>query len=343
MHKFSVTADFQICYLGLTSERPFSSIFNYVFNFPRSCIRKCQDTNVVEKELKKLLDVYGSNDLVSLSGLRRAVCLLVGRNEMVSGEQQDSKEFIDRLLETINPMFTNLFRFEERSEYKFKINGELRNCPLCNIPIEGRIDYDKRFHGLHIPAVNSRLRVRDLLRMSLEPIENDERRCAYCCPHISSCPGTDETCRKHRYVETLDVTGFSKFIFLHLNRFERDNYGGVRKNKTEIVVDDEIVINDDTFKVAGGIYHSGEADAGHYVSVVKLGNEWILFDDSFTPKVCSIREDLRGFQIYILMYKKVSVTELHGNISFSETSSENLEQISSVKTHLEIDLDRCQK
>ena len=70
---------------------------------------------MVEKELKKLLDVYGSNDLVSLSGLRRAVCLLVGRNEMVSGEQQDSKEFIDRLVETINPIFMNLFRFVERS------------------------------------------------------------------------------------------------------------------------------------------------------------------------------------------------------------------------------------
>ena len=28
---FSVTVDFQICYLGVTSERPFSSIFNYVF------------------------------------------------------------------------------------------------------------------------------------------------------------------------------------------------------------------------------------------------------------------------------------------------------------------------
>ena len=109
---------------------------------------------MVEKELKKLLDVYGSNDLASLSGLRRAVCLLVGRNEMVSGEQQDSKEFIDRLLETINPMFTNLFRFEERSEYKFKINGELRNCPLCNIPIQGRIDHGKTFHRLHIPAIH---------------------------------------------------------------------------------------------------------------------------------------------------------------------------------------------
>ena len=43
------------------------------------------------------------------------------------------------------------------------------------------------------------------------------------------------------------------------------------------------------------------------------------------------------------MYKKVFVTCLQGNISFSETSSENLEQISSVKTHFEIDWDRCQK
>ena len=43
------------------------------------------------------------------------------------------------------------------------------------------------------------------------------------------------------------------------------------------------------------------------------------------------------------MYKKVSVTGLHGNISFSETSNENLEQISRVKTNFEIDWGRCQK
>ena len=91
-------------------------ILTYVVLYlSRSCIRKCQDPNLVENELKKLLDVYGSNDLISLGDLRRSVSLFLGKNEMVSGEQQDCKEFIDDLLSAINPMFTNLFKFEERS------------------------------------------------------------------------------------------------------------------------------------------------------------------------------------------------------------------------------------
>ena len=250
--------------------------------------------------------MYGSNDLISLGNLRRSVSLFLGKNEMVSGEQQDSKEFIDDLLAAINPMFTNLFKFEERSECKFKINGELSNCPLCNIPIGDKIS-KKTFHGLPIPAGNSCLRVSDLLRISLEPIENPERKCAYCCPHISICPGTDETCRKHRFVEKTKIGNISQYIFLLLDRFEKDDYGRDRKNRTEIEIDNEIIINDECFEVAGGIYHTGELNAGHYVGVVKQGNEWILLNDENLPKKISIKEDLKDFQSYLLIYQKVYV------------------------------------
>ena len=176
-----------------------------------------QCRNDVEKELKVIIQAYGTNKTLSLAGLRSAVGSLRGDPRISSGEQMDAGDFLLGLLQSIDENVYYLFELEEAVEPKFLIKNVPSNCPICNIPIEYYTELTSLLILTIPPATNGSLRVSTLLENYGIQGEPGERRCSYCCPHgDGTCPRTAETCKMLNYVETRRITKTSNYLLLQL-------------------------------------------------------------------------------------------------------------------------------
>ena len=109
-----------------------------------------QNFSVVQKELKSILDNEGSAKSVSAHSLRQKVGERCHKQEMYSGQQNDSLEFLEYLLQCLDPSVASLFGFRTRHRVRYIISGLEKACPICgHLPPES--DHNDRVLKIGFP------------------------------------------------------------------------------------------------------------------------------------------------------------------------------------------------
>ena len=88
-------------------------------------------------------------------------------------------------------------------------------------------------------------------------------------------------------------------LVVHVKRFDARN----RKIDTKIDVEKVMTIFGTTYHLVAMSIHYGSAQGGHYISVVGLGNEWTVVNDTTAHSITE--HDLNGYNPYICLYKKL--------------------------------------
>ena len=65
-----------------------------------------------------------------------------------------------------------------------------------------------------------------------------------------------------------------------------------------------MIIEGRNFELRGVIYHSGTANGGHYISIIRLNDGWYLCNDGTITKLENIENYLNYGYIYLYVKQK---------------------------------------
>ena len=130
--------------------------------------------------------------------------------------------------------------------------------------------------------------------------------------YYSDAAGQNVTARR-----TSRVTRLGDFLFVQLHRFDWDGGAGVRVKRGEPVdvgleFDFGVALEtceSSPYEVVGLIEHYGTAEAGHYLSVLKVGTRWVWANDSHIEFISEDSVKRRCRQAYVLLYRRKGFVE----------------------------------
>lgn len=117
-----------------------------------------------------------------------------------------------------------------------------------------------------------------------------------------------------RYV----LVNMPKYLFLTVSRFKYDGRGSKLMNRLQIANNFSITTPvdiqkrtsiDNRYILRGLVLHHGRTlDSGHYTAMLKINDEWFMFDDSTVSRMTNIDIDAEQLQrsVYIMLYEKIS-------------------------------------
>ena len=133
------------------------------------------------------------------------------------------------------------------------------------------------------------------------------------CQQVGSCK------------KVISLVDFSDFVILHLNTLKFRN-GRCEKMIPNLQIDEEVLTPWAKLTLHAIVYHSGNANSGHYTAGIKMNETWFLVDDKFVSNkvkfTCTPRDSSTP---YLLIYKKSSdvvtyMTSIN-DVSYENTSS----------------------
>ena len=255
------------------------------FNF------KSQKLNV----LKKFLNSYKKSNTISPIEIKNLVA--EKDNKFFGNEQHDSHEFLIILLEIIED--------ELKEEDEISISD---------------VSIKKIINVLFSTTVSSIIYCEELDKKSKNRIEEN----ILSVPIPKKENVTIEDCLE-KYSEIENLTGDSKwydedsktylnaykrlylkslpkYLMINLKRFSF--FSSSNKNNTNVIVNEELKIRDTTYKLTGIIVQEGNANFGHYYSIIQNDNKWYLCNDSNVSEVKDINSITKKGYVYLFNKQK---------------------------------------
>jgi hypothetical protein len=203
-----------------------------------------------------------------------------------SKDQQDAGEF---MIQFLNSMIE--YQPDIKSKFSFNITTTTKCFDNSN-PID-KIEEDIILK-LHFPT-----NIEDSVILSLnELITNyQQEETADSKLEDRGCP-EGET--QHR--QKITLSNFSDYLIINLvrNKFNAD--GSQTKIKNQIRIEQEIILEGNTYNLIGYSRHSGETvKEGHYLSIVKHNDSWIKISDYKKSNLAVLKNQDEPF---ILLYQK---------------------------------------
>ena len=110
----------------------------------------------------------------------------------------------------------------------------------------------------------------------------------------------DETNQYYDAYKRLYLKSLPKYLIIHLKRFSF--FSSSNKNNDPVIVGDSLVIRENIYKLTGIIIQEGNANSGHYYSIINNNNKWYMCNDSSINEISDIwRYKDRG---YVYLFNK---------------------------------------
>ena len=249
------------------------------------------ETNV-ETELKRIFLKEGSISQVSSYPLRAAL-----RPDFARGNQMDSKEFFDTLLQAL-PLFMPVFNFKIRRTYRFVSSRNSAACNYCH-PVEDPVIQGET--SLILPLYNAQeLVLQNLIDIYFQ-FEADFKKCSRC-----------STTNQQPYQVFKDFIDPGMFLFIQPQRFKRN----VKNNKLEKIQhyvqgSHHINVGNYNFKLVAIVNHIGTFSQGHFQALLESNGKWYECDDYHLPReIITARESIFSQFNYLYVYEKNLPTSL---------------------------------
>ena len=280
------------------------------------------EVSPVVKELQDAVKTEGTGSIFSFSKLRHMVALQTNHLYICSGAQQDSVEFINFLLNVLPSEFVKTFEFSENIVRKYVVDGQLGACPSCKTLPSSLLETR---NVLELPDPNTRkiVHLTDLVNKYFSPEIDDVGKKCYgpgCCPHGTTiCPGTDLKCQLRPFSRHSQFIQFPKYLFIQLKRFVPTLNGPIIKLNTTVIASESLCLNNTWYKLIGILNHQGSYNSGHYTTVLKHSDNWMIFNDYQNPKVIPI-ESLFTSDNYVFLFEKLDFQfqSIEGGINIPE-------------------------
>ena len=222
-----------------------------------------------KEEYKRIINLYKRGNILSiidfLSYYKR-----INRNFII-GEQGDSDECLTYLLDDLT----------DKSLFQIKIKQKIYTKNGNVFDISEMITYE---NFISLPF-------RDSLQESINSLfsQKDEEK------YIDN--GIEIYSPKIEY----EPCNSPKFLFIHLKRFDFMNN---RKIDNDIIIHNYVLYYGKKYEIISYIIHIGDFYSGHYITIKKYDNKWILFDDARSQGIIN-QEDVNKFQSigYIFLLK----------------------------------------
>ena len=220
------------------------------------------------------------------------------------GQQQDSHEFLDHILNNLYPTLED-DKLEDDCIFKIDLMTYIE-CNQCSEEIP------KSEQSLFIS-----IEVQPMVHQSVGGLINNymhREEIEYRCEK-QGCNGTNAS-------KTLRLTGFSDILVIQLKIFSFDDHMQSRKLKPSINLDDQISYYGIAMNLFGVIYHGGNrANSGHYTSALKVHGKWFLTNDSQISRNVVLSCSPSDYNTpYILFYKRLERISMDSNSSNTSTS-----------------------
>ena len=143
----------------------------------------------IQNDLKKIIDGEKTNKTFSTARLRENVGRTCRKQEYLTGQQCDSLEFLEDLVESTHPDIKSLFQFKVNRERKFGINDQESGCQICGVDPSNSEQNDMVLK-LEFPILQhlyeSGISLQHLVNEHFEEKFTDQDnglRCSNCCKH----------------------------------------------------------------------------------------------------------------------------------------------------------------
>lgn len=227
---------------------------------------------------------------------------LVGNKikKFLNNNQHDAHEFLIYLIEILEEGFKNEYKNDDKMINNIKLNSlvsTIFDTTVSSIIYsEETNEKTKNRVGekiLSIPIPNTpNPSLNDCLNLfsEIEKLEGDSK-------WKSEKENKLVNAYKRLYLKSLP-----KYLIIQLKRFSFFSFSN--KNNKDINVPINLNINESKYSLRGIIYHSGNVNGGHYVSVINLKNKWYLCDDSSISELNDISKYLTRGYIFLFVKQK---------------------------------------
>tara|TARA_B110000908_G_C10266323_1_gene464348 strand:+ start:4589 stop:5416 length:828 start_codon:yes stop_codon:yes gene_type:complete len=246
-------------------------------------ILKVESNDIFIKQFQEFIRLYFINKGKTL--VPKFIKNYFETNNIFLGyEQQDSEEFITKLLTVINEkigdnIIDNVFKIMIKTTIKCKVIGCLKKKFNSENSIKLMFEINSKCNNLD-----------DCYRLFKisEKLDKDNM---VCC----------ENCHKKTIASRrAEVEEWPNNLMIVLKRFKQHR-GLFQKNSKEIEIPLEWRKG---YKLKGFVCHSGSIHGGHYVYVGNINNDWYLYDDNFITNLnINTLEHLKN-NAYIYYYTK---------------------------------------
>ena len=262
------------------------------------------DNNQVIKALKNMF-VLMNNKNTSEDKIEIYIKILVKFMGSEIGKQQDSEEFINKLLNNFDNInnIKNLYEIKEKS-IRYCSNNQLNNLNFEQIvnkmQKKNHYNIDEHFFKILSLPIDS-TNIQDMITnyQLTEELKGDHR--------VHECGKDLKTFKKIELI----IPDSNMYIIIQLRRFKLvyDKKGNPISKKIDnpIGINQEIEINKKIYILIGSIIHHGQTtDSGHYVyqTFNDDGTVGYLYDDSKVKNEIDIEFNKN---CYILLYKRKGI------------------------------------
>ena len=261
-----------------------------------------------------------SNDSLSVCDSLRTFSNLCGSLRCPLGQQQDAQEWMNMILDQLYSGQNEEGELQIAHYSPFRIDsktsGECDNCTyhFSKKATESMLTLELSEEQQHTiysyQESDGRLQLAHTnLTTSINELINIPR-----LQKGESCP----SCNADQVERSTVLNNCSDYLILHLKFFHLSQNWNLYKLMPNLsvkeciqveVTDDELNKSEIGFKLHSIVLHTGETvTGGHYVSIVKMNNNWFLTNDtqinSWIPKKMFQYENGLEMYPYVLVYKK---------------------------------------
>ena len=221
--------------------------------------------SVVQNDLKNILDYEDDNQTVSAHELRKSLGRIFNKEQYFDGDQCDSLEFLEYLIQETHPNIRTLFKFKLKTKREYLINDKLSGCQFCGVYPSVTSEEDVVLK-LYFPESNNTegIPLQQLINESFSgkfTEQKDGMRCTNCCDHDDAQSHDQRKCRPKPFLSTDKLTEYPKYIIAQLVRFKKTKTGW---KKLDMLVCDskKIEIDNTVYELISVINHQGSFDEG---------------------------------------------------------------------------------
>ena len=190
----------------------------------------------VQNDLKNILDYEDNNQTVSASKLRQSLGRIFNKQQYLNGDQCDSLEFLEYLIQETHPDIRSLFNFKISTKREYLINDKLSGCQFCG-EYPSTASEDDVVLKLSFPECNYEggIPLQQLINSRFSgkfTEQKDGMRCNNCCQHDNAMSHNPRKCRPKPFFSTDKLVEYPKYLFAQLLRFKKKSDGpeGGRKD-----------------------------------------------------------------------------------------------------------------
>ena len=274
----------------------------------------------VQIDLKNILDYEDSNQTVSASKLRKSLGRIFQKQQYFTGDQCDSLEFLEYLIQKTHPNIRSLFNFKIKTKREYFINGKLSGCQFCGV-FPSISSEDDVVLKLSFPESNyeNGISLQQLVNELFSgkfTEQKDGLRCAGCCNHEDSSSHDLRKCKPKPFFSTEKIEKHPKYLISQLLRFKRtetewQKFGLLVRNS------EKITIEQTDYELISVINHEGTFNQGHYTALIKSDN-WYHCNDINNNIIRS--ENIISEKNYVFIFKQKENAPSHNT---AETESTN--------------------